>query len=78
MTETTHGIVLHYNRYSDDSAIVDIFTLSRGSLGSIAMAVVTSLAMMLLMNANQLPIAVVVFVITFTISGLYLYRSWRR
>lgn len=32
MTETTHGIVLHYNRYSDDSAIVDIFTLSRGSL----------------------------------------------
>ena len=32
MLETTQGIVLHYNRYNDDSAIVDIFTLSRGSL----------------------------------------------
>lgn len=32
MTETTHGIVLHYNRFNDDSAIVDIFTLARGSL----------------------------------------------
>jgi len=32
MLETTNGIVLHYNRYNDDSAIVDIFTLSRGSL----------------------------------------------
>ena len=32
MLETTHGIVLHYNRYNDDSAIVDIFTLSRGSV----------------------------------------------
>lgn len=32
MLETTQGIVLHHNRYSDDSAIVDIFTLSRGSL----------------------------------------------
>ena len=62
--------VVYFGRYR--------LTLSRGSLGSIAMAVVTSLAMMLLMNANQLPIAVVVFVITLTISGLYLYRSWRR
>lgn len=32
MVETTQGIVLHYNRYNDDSAIVDIFTLSRGSV----------------------------------------------
>ena len=32
MVETTQGIVLHYNRYNDDSAIVDIFTLSHGSL----------------------------------------------
>lgn len=32
MLETTTGIVLHYNRYNDDSAIVDIFTLSRGSV----------------------------------------------
>ena len=32
MFETTQGIVLHYNRYNDDSAIVDIFTLSRGSI----------------------------------------------
>lgn len=32
MLETTRGIVLHYNRYNDDSAIVDIFTESRGSL----------------------------------------------
>ena len=32
MLETTQGIVLRYNRYNDDSAIVDIFTLSRGSL----------------------------------------------
>ena len=32
MLETTNGIVLHYNRYNDDSAIVDIFTLSHGSL----------------------------------------------
>ena len=32
MLETTQGIVLHYNRYNDDSAIVDIFTLSRGSV----------------------------------------------
>ncbi len=32
MLETTRGIVLHYNRYNDDSAIVDIFTLSRGSV----------------------------------------------
>lgn len=32
MLETTSGIVLHYNRYNDDSAIVDIFTESRGSL----------------------------------------------
>ena len=32
MTETTHGIVLHYNRFNDDDAIVDIFTLARGSL----------------------------------------------
>lgn len=32
MLETTQGIVLHYNRYKDDSAIVDIFTLSRGSV----------------------------------------------
>ena len=32
MLETTHGIVLHYNRYGDDRAIVDIFTLSRGSV----------------------------------------------
>lgn len=32
MLETTHGIVLHYNRFGDDSAIVDIFTLSRGSV----------------------------------------------
>ncbi len=32
MLEKTSGIVLHYNRYGDDSAIVDIFTESRGSL----------------------------------------------
>lgn len=32
MIETTQGIVLHYNRYNDDSVIVDIFTHSRGSL----------------------------------------------
>lgn len=32
MLETTQGIVLHYNRYNDDSAIVDIFTLARGSV----------------------------------------------
>ena len=32
MLETTRGIVLHYNRFGDDSAIVDIFTLSRGSV----------------------------------------------
>ena len=32
MLETTHGIVLHYNRYNDDSAIVDIFTLAHGSI----------------------------------------------
>lgn len=32
MLETTQGIVLHYNRYNDDSAIVDIFTQSRGSI----------------------------------------------
>lgn len=32
MLETTHGIVLHYNRYGDENAIVDIFTLSHGSL----------------------------------------------
>lgn len=32
MLETTKGIVLHYNRYNDDSAIVDIFTQSRGSV----------------------------------------------
>lgn len=32
MLESTQGIVLHYNRYNDDSAIVDIFTLSHGSL----------------------------------------------
>lgn len=32
MLETTQGIVLHYNRYGDDSAIVDVFTLSRGSV----------------------------------------------
>ena len=32
MLETTHGIVLHFNRFNDDSAIVDIFTLSRGSV----------------------------------------------
>lgn len=32
MLETTSGIVLHYNRYNDDSAIVDIYTLSRGSV----------------------------------------------
>ena len=32
MLETTRGIVLHYNRYNDDSAIVDIFTQSRGSI----------------------------------------------
>ena len=32
MLGTTRGIVLHYNRYNDDSAIVDIFTESRGSL----------------------------------------------
>lgn len=32
MFETTQGIVLHYNRYNDDSAIVDIFTVSRGSI----------------------------------------------
>lgn len=32
MIETTQGIVLHYNRYNDDSAIVDVFTLSHGSI----------------------------------------------
>ena len=32
MFEETQGIVLHYNRYNDDSAIVDIFTLSHGSV----------------------------------------------
>lgn len=32
MLETTQGIVLHYNRYNDDSAIVDVFTMSRGSI----------------------------------------------
>ena len=32
MLETTHGIVLHYNRFGDDRAIVDIFTRSRGSV----------------------------------------------
>ncbi len=32
MLETTQGIVLHYNRYNDESAIADIFTLSRGSV----------------------------------------------
>lgn len=32
MLETTQGIVLHYNRYGDDRAIVDIFTLSHGSI----------------------------------------------
>jgi len=32
MFETTQGIVLHYNRFNDDSAIVDIFTLSHGSV----------------------------------------------
>ena len=32
MLETTCGIVLHYNRFGDDSAIVDIYTESRGSL----------------------------------------------
>ena len=32
MLETTQGIVLHYNRYNDDSAIVDIYTLAHGSL----------------------------------------------
>ena len=32
MIETTQGIVLHYNRYNDDSAIVDTFTLSHGSV----------------------------------------------
>lgn len=32
MLETTNGIVLHYNRFGDDKAIVDIFTLSRGSV----------------------------------------------
>ena len=32
MLETTHGIVLHYNRFGDDSAIVDVFTKSRGSV----------------------------------------------
>ena len=32
MLETTHGIVLHYNRFGDESAIVDIFTESRGSV----------------------------------------------
>ena len=32
MLETTQGIVLHYNRYNDDSAIVDVFTLSHGSV----------------------------------------------
>ncbi|MBO7119752.1 MAG: DNA repair protein RecO [Bacteroidaceae bacterium] len=32
MLETTYGIVLHYYRYNDDSAIVDIFTESRGSV----------------------------------------------
>lgn len=32
MVETTCGIVLHYNRYGDESAIVDILTLSRGSV----------------------------------------------
>ena len=32
MIETTEGIVLHFNRYNDDSAIVDIFTQTRGSV----------------------------------------------
>jgi len=32
MFETTKGIVLHYNRFGDDKAIVDIYTLSHGSL----------------------------------------------
>ena len=32
MLERTSGIVLHYNRYNDDSAIVDIYTESRGSV----------------------------------------------
>lgn len=32
MLETTRGIVLHYNRFGDDRAVVDIFTLSHGSL----------------------------------------------
>ena len=32
MLEKASGIVLHYNRYNDDSAIVDIYTLSRGSV----------------------------------------------
>ena len=32
MLETTQGIVMHYNRYNDNNAIVDIFTLSRGSV----------------------------------------------
>ena len=32
MLERTQGIVLHYNRYNDESAIVDIFTLSHGSV----------------------------------------------
>jgi DNA repair protein RecO (recombination protein O) len=32
MLETTQGIVLHYNRFGDDRAVVDIFTESRGSI----------------------------------------------
>lgn len=32
MLETSHGIVLHYNRFGDDKAIVDIFTQRHGSL----------------------------------------------
>lgn len=32
MLETTRGIVLHYNRFGDDKAIVEIFTLAHGSL----------------------------------------------
>ena len=32
MLEKTQGIVLHYNRFGDDSAIVDIFTLSNGCI----------------------------------------------
>ena len=32
MLETTHGIVLHYNRFGDERAIVDVFTESRGCI----------------------------------------------